>query len=154
MGPLPVAASFDACYRDSAPWLARLAYLLTADRGAAEDLVQDAFAGLLRHFDTVENPRAYLRVTLVRLAGRRRHREQRRADAHRLVARRDAVSDDANEMFDAIAKLPPRQRAVVVLRYYEGLSEREIGDALGCAPGTVKSLASRALDRLREEIVP
>jgi RNA polymerase sigma-70 factor (sigma-E family) len=149
-----VDPDFDTCDRESAQWLARLAYLLTADRGAAEDLVQDAFAGLLRHFDTVENPRAYLRVTLVRLADRRRRRERRRSDAHRLVATRDAVSDDADEMFDAIAKLPARQRAVVVLRYYEGLSEREISETLGCAPGTVKSLASRALDRLREEIAP
>jgi RNA polymerase sigma-70 factor (sigma-E family) len=146
--------SFDACFREHASWLARLAYLLTSDRGAAEDLVQDAFAGLFRHFDTVENPRAYLRVTLVRLASRRRRREQRIAEVHRLVASRATVSDEANEMFDAIAKLPERQRAVVVLRYYEGLNEREISDAIGCAPGTVKSLASRALDRLREEITP
>jgi RNA polymerase sigma factor (sigma-70 family) len=154
VGALPVEPGFDACYRESAPWLARLAYLLTADRAAAEDLVQDAFAALFRHFDTVENPRAYLRVTAVRLAGRRRHRERRIADAHRLVASRDAVGSDANEMFDTIAALPPRQRAVIVLRYYEGLSELEISEALRCAPGTVKSLASRALDRLRKEIAP
>jgi RNA polymerase sigma-70 factor (sigma-E family) len=161
VGPEPTASprpdtesGFDACYRESSRWLAQLAYLLTGDRGTAEDLVQEAFAGLFRHFDGVETPRAYLRVSLVRLASRRRQREQRIADAHRLVASRESVSDASNEMFDAIAALPARQRAVVVLRYYEGLSELEISEALGCPPGTVKSLASRALDRLRREIAP
>ena len=59
---------------------------------------------------------------------------------------------EARELLDAVARLPYRQRAVVVLRYYADFSERDIADALGCRPGTVKSLASRALDTLRQEL--
>jgi RNA polymerase sigma factor (sigma-70 family) len=145
-------SDFATFYRENSLWAARLAYLLTAEGGFAEDLMQEAFVGLYRRFDTVENPRAYVRVSLVHLAGRRRARERRRAAAHRLVVSRDTVNNDADEVFDVIATLPARQRAVIVLRYFEGLSELEIGAALGCAPGTVKSLASRAIERLRKEI--
>jgi RNA polymerase sigma factor (sigma-70 family) len=145
-------SDFATFYRDNSLWAARLAYLLTAEPGFAEDLMQEAFVGLYRHFDTVENPRAYVRVSLVHLANRRRGRERRREVAQRLVVSREPVDDHADEVFDLIAKLPARQRAVIVLRYFEGLSELEIGAALGCAPGTVKSLASRAIVRLRREI--
>ena len=143
---------FATFYRENSLWAARLAYLLTAEAGFAEDLMQEAFVGLYPRFDTVENPRAYVRVSLVHLANRRRARERRRAVAHRLVVSRDVVNDQADEIFDVIATLPAKQRAVIVLRYFEGLSELEIGAALGCAPGTVKSLASRAIERLRKEI--
>jgi RNA polymerase sigma factor (sigma-70 family) len=127
---------------------------LTGEPGVAEDLVQEAFLGLYRHADRVENPRAYLRASLVNLAGRNRRREQRRAAAYRVVARRDIVSDSSNDLFELVVNLPRRQRVVIVLRYYEGLSEAEIAAALDCAPGTVKSLASRAIDRLRKEVRP
>jgi RNA polymerase sigma factor (sigma-70 family) len=145
-------SDFATFYRENALWAARLAYLLTAEGGFAEDLMQEAFVGLYPRFDSIENPRAYVRVSLVRLASRRRARERRRVVAHRLAVSRDTVQDQADEVFDIIATLPARQRAVIVLRYFEGLSELEIGAALGCAPGTVKSLASRAIDRLRKEI--
>ncbi len=145
---------FATFYRENSLWAARLAYLLTGERGFAEDLMQEAFVGLYGRFDNVENPRAYVRVSLVHLANRRRARERRRAIAHSLVVSRDTVNDEADEVFDVIAALPARQRAVIVLRYFEGLSESEIGAALGCAPGTVKSLASRAIERLRKEIEP
>jgi RNA polymerase sigma-70 factor (sigma-E family) len=145
-------SDFTAFYREHSLWAARLAYLLTADRDLAEDLMQEAFLGLYPRFDTVENPRAYVRVSLVHIANRRRVRDRGRSVAQRLVAIGDTATGSANEMFDAIAALPPKQRAVIVLRYFEDLSEREISAALGCAPGTVKSLASRAIDRLRKEI--
>ena len=143
---------FVTFYRENSLWAARLAYLLTGEAGFAEDLMQEAFVGLYPRFDAVENPRAYVRVSLVHLANRRRARERQRAVAHRLVVSRDVVNDQTDEVFDVIATLPARQRAVIVLRYFEGLSELEIGAALGCAPGTVKSLASRAIERLRKEI--
>ena len=144
---------FGEVYREQSLWAARLGYLLTGDPTLAEDLAQEAFLGLYRHFDRVDNPRAYLRVTLANLARRSRHREQRRLAAHRIVAQREAVSANANEMFDLVGKLPVKQRVVIVLRYYEGLSETEIANALRCAPGTVKSLAARAIDRLRKEML-
>jgi RNA polymerase sigma factor (sigma-70 family) len=144
---------FDEIYRDHSLWAARLAYLLTGDSRLAEDLTQEAFLGVFRHVDRVENPRAYLRATLVNLAGRTRRRERRRDEAHRILAQRELVSDNSNELFDVITRLPVKQRLVIVLRYYEGLSEVEIATALDCAPGTVKSLASRAVDRLRKEVL-
>ena len=143
---------FGELYREHALWAARLSFLLTGEPSLAEDLVQEAFLGLYRHAVRVENPRAYLRATLVNLAGRNRRREQRRAAAHRIVARRDIVSDSSNDLFDLVVHLPLKQRVVIVLRYYEGRSEAEIAAALDCAPGTVKSLASRAIDRLRKEV--
>ncbi|MDQ1433233.1 MAG: hypothetical protein QOF59_49 [Actinomycetota bacterium] len=147
-------ARFDECYRANALWAARLSFLLTADAGSAEDITQEAFLGLHQHFDAVDNPHAYLRVTLVRLASRRRRREARRHSAHALVANPAAVSDSTSELFDVVARLPARQRAVIVLRYFEDLSEAEISATLACPPGTVKSLSSRALRRLKTEIDP
>jgi RNA polymerase sigma-70 factor (sigma-E family) len=135
-----------------------LAHLLTGDRWAAEDLAQESFTRLHPRFARLDNPAAYLRVCVVNAAQshhRRRGREQARlqrvappgtADAV------DAVDDEAHELLDAIDHLPYRQKAVVVLRYYEDLSEADIAAALGCRPGTVKSLASRALRHLSKEI--
>lgn len=143
---------FVECYREHSLWAARLGFLLTGEPRLAEDLVQEAFLGLYRHFDRVDKPRAYLRVTLANLARRNRRREQRRAVAHRIVAPREAVSESANEVFDLLVKLTGKQRVVLVLRYYEGLSEAEIATVMGCPPGTVKSLASRGIDRLRREM--
>ena len=145
---------FGEVYREHALWAARLGFLLTGDAGLAEDLVQEAFVGLYRHSDRVDNPRAYLRVTLANLAKRHHRRETRRSAVHRIAAQRELVTQSANELFDVVVKLPTRQRVVIVLRYYEGLSEAEIAAALSCAPGTVKSLASRAIARLRKEVLP
>jgi RNA polymerase sigma factor (sigma-70 family) len=135
-------------------WAVRLGLLLTSDVGLAEDHAQEAFLGLHRHFAEVQHPRAYLRVTIVNLANRRRRRDARREAAHRLTAETGTVSDAAHELFDVVAPLPVKQRSVIVLRYYEGLSETEIAATLGCPAGTVKSLASRALRQLRKQIEP
>jgi RNA polymerase sigma factor (sigma-70 family) len=148
----PDEDDFVQFYEEESLWAARLAFLLSGDPVSAEDLMQEAFLGLYRHFDRVENPRAYLRATLANLARRRRGRERRRSAAHRIVAQREAVSESANELFDLVVKLPAKQRVVIVLRYYEGLSEAEIATALVCPNGTVKSLASRAIDQLRKEL--
>jgi RNA polymerase sigma factor (sigma-70 family) len=147
------AEDFGELYREHALWAARLGFLLTGDTALAEDLVQEAFVGLYRHADRVDNPRAYLRVTIANLVRRHRRRETRRSQVHRIVAERELVTPSANELFDVVVKLPMKQRIVIVLRYYEGLSEAEIAAALNCAPGTVKSLASRALVRLRKEVI-
>ena len=83
---------------------------------------------------------------------RRRRRERLLPDLPEMAA---AAAPDAFEnepLWQALRALPQRQRAVIVLRYYEGLSEAEIADALGCRPGTVKSLAKRALDHLAKEL--
>ena len=146
-------AAFDAFYREARPWAVRLARLLVFDAALAEDLVQDAFSRLHPRFASLDSPGAFLRTSVVnacRSATRRRQRER-----DRLTRSYERVPDEtpeARELLDAVARLPYRQRAVVVLRYYADFSERDIADALGCRPGTVKSLASRALDTLRQEL--
>jgi RNA polymerase sigma-70 factor (sigma-E family) len=153
---------FDDFFRATYVGSVRLAHLLTGDRWAAEDLAQEAYTRLHPRYARLDNPGAYLRVSLVnaaqsyhRLRGREQTRMQRlapppgTADA---VDAADAASAVAHEMLAAIDGLPYRQKAVVVLRYYEDMSEADIATVLGCRPGTVKSLASRALTRLEKEI--
>lgn len=137
--------------------LHRLASLLTDDRHAAEDLVQVTLAKMYlawNRLDDRDRADAYARRVLVnehRSSLRRlRRRPERVTD--RPPDTPDAASGDdgtADEVWRLVVALPPRQRAVIVLRYYEDLSESEIADVLGISTGTVKSQASRALDTLR-----
>jgi RNA polymerase sigma factor (sigma-70 family) len=144
---------FVAFYRSQYPGAVRLAMALTQWRDGTEDIVQDSFARVQPRFASLERPGGYLRVTVVNMcreAERRRRREHRRLG---LVGSDDhAVPEEARELLDVLAALDYRPRAVLVLRYWAGWSEAEIADALGCRPGTVKSVASRALTRLRREL--
>jgi RNA polymerase sigma-70 factor (sigma-E family) len=140
----------------------RLAYLLTADRALAEDLVQDAFvrlAGRLAHLRDEGAFEAYLRRTVVNLArshwrhlGVERAFQERAARVPRATPSPHSDPDDRDALWHALGGLPPRQRAALVLRFYEDLSERQIAEILRCRPGTVKSLVSRGLARLRTQI--
>ena len=139
----------------------RLAYLMTGDRSLAEDLVQDAFVKLAGRFADLRDPgafEAYLRKTVVNLARmhfRRKRVERAYVDREGREPRRNAVLPDLathEEMKQALLSLPSRQRAALVLRYYEDLSETQIADILRCRPGTVKSLLSRGMVRLRAHI--
>lgn len=144
--------------------LLRTAYLLTNQRQEAEDLLQTALSktyGAWRRLRAPQAAEAYVRTTMVRDAARIRSRRNSRpetlvADPPERLQRHPpahAVGEaDADELWAALASLPPRQRAVLVLRYYEGLTEREIADVLGCSTGTVKSQASKALAKLRHRI--
>lgn len=143
---------FDRFFRSNYAGAVRLAHLLTGDRSTAEDIAQEAFTRVYNRVDTLDNPAAYLRVTVVNATRSHHRRRGRELVRHRLTARSERVDGSARELLDAIDQLPYRQKAVVVLRYYEDLSEAEIAAALGCRPGTVKSLASRALTRLSKEI--
>lgn len=148
----PEGETFERFYGGEFEWARRLAYVLTSDAEAAEDIAQDAFLSLHPRFASLDKPRAYLRVTIVN-AGRKHHRrDTRRRELDNAARPMDLVSEDAQEVLDIVDELPSRQRAVVVLRYFEGLSEAEIASILSCRPGTVKSLASRALTRLRKEL--
>ncbi len=145
------AAGFGDFYRAEWAGAVRLASLLV-QRVAAEDLVQDAFAAVYPKFATLDNPAAYLRVAIVngcRQSHRRRAVEVDRMPRLMLAA---DTPPELGELADVVTALPYRQRAVLVLRYWVGLSEHEIADALGCRPGTVKSLSSRALERLSTEV--
>lgn len=141
-----------------APDATRLAYLLTGDRALAEDLVQDAFvsvAGRLGHLRAPEAFYPYLRRTLVNMSKNHfRHRAVERAYLAR--AERDPPMDvleagvvATESMRRALLALPPRQRAALVLRYYEDLPEDQIAEILRCRPGTARSLVSRGVAALR-----
>jgi RNA polymerase sigma factor (sigma-70 family) len=150
--PEPTPA-FDAFCREELEWARRLAFVLTGSRDVADDIAQEGFARVCRRYDALDNPRGYLRVVIVNLSRRR----GRTLDRERPLYDDDdtavsGVSSESMEVLDLIDRLPSRQRAVLVLRYFEGLSELEIGEVLSCRPGTVKSLAARALSRLREEL--
>ena len=141
----------------------RLAYLLTGDRHVAEDLAADVFVRLgARGCEDIDEPAAYLRRAVVNAANSRWRRlaTQRTAVARWATREVTEVADHApsvdadlarsDVLWRALAVLPARQRTVLVLRYYEDLSEAEIADALGVGRGTVKSSAARGLARLRE----
>jgi RNA polymerase sigma-70 factor (sigma-E family) len=143
------------------PALLRTAYLLLGDRGLAEDLLQSALARAYRHWGRVTaagNPEAYVRKIMVneRRSWWRRNPgrevvgsvpERAAPDDLDAVGERDAV-------WQAVLTLPPRTRAVLVLRYWEDLSEADTAELLGCSVGTVKSQASRGLRRLQDAIDP
>lgn len=147
------SALLESLFRSDYASTVRLAHLLTGDAVGAEDLAQEAFARLRGKVASVDNPSAYLRTTTVNLCRnwhRRRSRERRGFERHGVVD--VAVSEAASELLDVVDRLPFRQRAVLVLRYWAAASEAEIASTLGCRPGTVKSLHSRALETLRREI--
>jgi RNA polymerase sigma-70 factor (sigma-E family) len=139
-------------YRRQYGPMLRLAYLLTHSRPAAEDVVHDAFARLHTRWSTIEQPAAYLRRAVVNACNDVHRR--RRLEATRRPEAPSYVTQHPDEVWDALAALVPRRRAVLVLRYYLDLSEAEAAAALGCRPGTVKSLTHRALADLRRVIEP
>ena len=141
--------TFADVYRATFSDMVRLAFLLTSSPETAHDLVQDSFVRLHGKFDHVDEPRAYLRRTVVN-ACLSYHRRQRLHVRHAAAAQPEATELGADEMTDALAALPYRQRTAIVLRFWHGSSEAEIAAALGCRPGTVGSLIHRALAELRK----
>lgn len=146
------AQSFDDFYADVWPWAFRLASFLTHDTEAGEDIAQEVLMAMSQRWGVADRPAAYLRTALVNASSNWNRRSRTMRGKAPLLASAGRVDFRFDELADAIARLPFRQRAVVVLRYYSGLSEAEIAEALDCRPGTVKSLASRALDALSKEI--
>ena len=142
--------------------LLRTAYLLTGDHGRAEELLQSAMMRAYRHWRRIERtdaPEVYVRRIMVNLSitwWRRRRvpevltgsvPEYGGADGQAAHAQRD-------ELAQAVRKLPPRMRAVLVLRYFEDLSEADTAHALGCSVGTVKSQSHAAIKHLRTLLGP
>ena len=133
--------------------------LLAGSREAGEDLLQAGLERLIKNWCKIDgSPEAYLRRTLYHLAldGYRRQRVRwrglglLRAAASASAADSTAEVDLRDALVRLLLQLPPRQRAVIVLRYWEQLSEAEAAGMLGCSVGTVKSAASRGLTKLRE----
>jgi RNA polymerase sigma-70 factor (sigma-E family) len=138
------------------PSLSRTAFLLTGDHHQAEELLQTALVRTAPHWRRVASggtPEAYVRRVMI---NERTSWWRRRRPVVAPIPDQPATSDESERaaarltMEAALAALPPRQRAVIVLRYYYDYSVDEVADVLGCAPGTVKSQAHHALRRLRE----
>ena len=143
------------------PQLLRTAYLLTGDRGLAEDLVQDALTRAYRHWGRVRaagNPEAYVRTILFNEQRRRWRRGGRETTVAAVPDRGSpdgtAAVDERDLLWRALHQMPPRTRAVLVLRYWEDRSEAETAALLGCSAGSVKSQASRGLRRLQALLDP
>jgi RNA polymerase sigma-70 factor (sigma-E family) len=148
----PPDGSFEEFYVDMWDWAVRVASLIAQDSGASQEIAQDSLVAVYQRWDRIDQPKAYLRATLVnRCRNWQRDQGTSREKLPLLVGPMESELG-ATELADAVAGLPFRQRTVLVLRFYCDLSEAEIAAALGCRPGTVKSLSSRALRRLRKEI--
>ncbi|MFG1778693.1 SigE family RNA polymerase sigma factor [Micromonospora sp. NPDC049051] len=141
--------------------LRRTAYLLCGDWHTADDLVSTALVKLLRHWRRVsrmDSPDAYVRRTLLRVWLDERRRPWRREASWAEVpdAAVGSATDGAAERLTVLAllaELPPRRRAVLVLRYFCDLSVEETARELGCTTGTVKSQSARAIEALRGRLV-
>jgi RNA polymerase sigma-70 factor (ECF subfamily) len=160
--PVPAGRDLGALYELHAGPARRFAFLICGDRELAADAVQDAFVRVTSRFGDLRSEDAfalYLRRTVLnvlrnraRQAGREHARLERHArlvGSEELARGADAVAVDP-DLWRALQALTDRQRAAVVCRYWLDLSERETARVLGCRPGTVKSLLSRALASLRE----
>ena len=154
MIPGGMGDQFSDFYREAYPGAVRLAWLLTHDHAAAEDVVQDAFVRLRPRLEAIDNRRAYLRTAIVN-GCRDRARSAGRAEAglRRVVILSEASAPDhPSELIDAVSRLPYKQRAVLVLRYWADLPEAEIAEIVGVRPATVRSITARALAKLRKEL--
>jgi RNA polymerase sigma-70 factor (sigma-E family) len=149
---------FDDFVVGHGPGLLRFAYVLVGDRALAEDLVQEALVKAHRRWGVrgmADYPAAYVRRIVVNeFIGWRR----RRSSSERVGPVPDRGEDDGASEFAerdlvwrSLRDLPPRQRSVLVLRYYDAMSDAEIASLLGCAEGTVRSLAARAFEKLRRD---
>jgi RNA polymerase sigma-70 factor (sigma-E family) len=139
--------------------LTRFAYLVTGDRLRAEDVVQDVFMAMHKRFGpTIEldNPHAYAQRAIVNahISWLRRRRPNEllidELPERPVAARADSETND--EVWNALVGLARKQRIVLVLRYYEGFSDKEIAAILGCRESTIRSLATRAFARLRPQL--
>jgi RNA polymerase sigma-70 factor (sigma-E family) len=153
-------ADFTAYVRARQHHFVRFAYLLTGDAHSAEDLVQSAFANVYRRWTSINgSPDAYVRTSIInehRSWWRRtwRHKE---VTSSELVSHAEPVAppdpQDDGDLWAQIGTLPTQQRAAIVLRYYEDLTEAQTAAVLGCTVGTVKSHTSRALSALRVKMI-
>ncbi len=151
-------STIDELYRSHRMGMVRLAILLVDDISSAEDVVQEAFAGLYKQWGSLRDTGAaigYLRTAVVN-GSRSMLRRRRTARAYvppdpgtaRSAESLAIMSAEHRAVVEAMSGLAPRQREVLVLRYYGGLSEAEIAETTGLSKGTVKSTASRAVAKL------
>lgn len=154
------ASGLERLYADNIEAAVRLAYLMTGDQEQARDIAQDAFVKVAGRFHGLRDPEAfpaYLRTTVINLSRGyfRKLKTQRDYIARQTPGEELSPGPDLggrDEMWRALQTLPDRQRAALVLRYYEDLSEHQIADALGISKSAAKSLLSRGLQQLRTQM--
>ena len=144
------AARFDEFYRAEYAPMVRLARGLVDTSEVAEEIAQEAFAKVFERWDRLDEPGGYLRTAVINGA----RSELRKREVRRRIGLGQPRQDPAERdyLVDALDGLPPKRRTALVLRFYAGMSEREIAETMGVRPGTVKSLVSRGLAELREVI--
>ena len=147
----PWAPELVDLYRQRWEPMVRVATVLLGVRAEAEEVVQDAFAALATRWSTVEHPPAYLRRSVVNGATGLL-RKRRTAESHPVDPPPEEAPAQLVELRDLLLGLPERQRAVLVLRYVEDLTDDEIAETLGCRRSTVRSLAARGLAAIRREL--
>jgi RNA polymerase sigma-70 factor (sigma-E family) len=157
--PTDRPTGIDALFVHEYAGLARLAFLLIDDRSTAEELAMEAFARALagwRRVGAMDRPDLYLRRIVVNLCASniKRRGVERRANARATAQHLEvpAISPPEPSILKAVSELPVRQRACVVLRYYEDRPEAEIADVLKCSVGTVKSQLSKAREKLERTL--
>ena len=158
MGPRSRHADFDALFVAQFPRVAHTVSFILHDRARAEEITQDAFLRLLQHWRTVsryDRPDLWVRRVAIREATRERGRDRRRTELHAVagpeappVPDPAAVTATHTDVMVALQQLPPRQRAVVVLFYYEDRPMDEIATILGCTPSTAWNHLRAARQRL------
>jgi RNA polymerase sigma-70 factor (sigma-E family) len=157
----PASADLEDLYRRHSNSAFGFAFLLTGDRHAAQDLVQEAFVRMVGRFDHLRHRGAfdaYLRKTVLNLflsSKRRARLERAHAERERAIAVTPSVQPDIaarEDLWRALLELPPRQRAALVLRYYEDMSEQRTADVMGTSVAAVKSLVQRGTEAMRTRI--
>jgi RNA polymerase sigma factor (sigma-70 family) len=140
-----------ALYIEHRARLLGVAAAITLDRAVAEEIVQDAFAGLQRHASRIDNPVGYLQRSVVNLS-LNLIRRRRVAASHPTVPPLPASTAEVDETWASVVGLPANQRAVVVLRFWQDMTIDAIADTLGWPSGSVKSTLHRALRQLKEAL--
>jgi RNA polymerase sigma factor (sigma-70 family) len=147
-------AAFGEFYGFEYPRMVRVAVLVTGSLETAQDVVQDSFVGVWRRWGLLRDPAGYLYRSVVN-GCRSHHRRSARERRFKALSSSESAASAApvrDELLDALATLPYRQRAALVLRFYDDLSEADAAAMLGCRPGTVGSLVHRGLQQLKRVI--
>ena len=150
-GEIPRFTSFEGLYRDEYGPMVRLARGLVDVQETAEEIVQDAFARVYERWSRLDHPGGYLRTAVVNGA----RSELRKREVRRRIGLRPFVPPqpgDQDYLLDALDQLSPRQKTALVLKFYADMTEKEIAEAMGVRPGTVKSATSRGLAELRKVV--
>lgn len=144
--------AFHELYRTRYDPMVRLAFLITRRAAVAEEVVQDAFVRVHERWSSIETPTAYLRATVVNgcRSWLRRQALRAREVSHLEVA--PPADHEADELWDALASLPERQRLALILRFYEDLPDDEIAAVLDCRRSTVRTSIHRGLAALRRQL--